>query len=117
MRKEGLESAVIEHARNGLITGICGGMQMLGELIVDPEGVEDSESIRGLCLLPIKTTMRPSKITLIGTGQLEAKSLFDQPIGPVSLHDTRSMLARHRISDMRNPLLNSCAKQTCRKSR
>ncbi|HEY1648237.1 MAG TPA: cobyric acid synthase [Terracidiphilus sp.] len=86
MRTEGLESAVIEHAKTGLIAGICGGMQMLGQLILDPEGIEGPESIRGLCLLPIKTIMRRSKITLTGAGQLAAKSLFGQPVGNISLH-------------------------------
>lgn len=85
MRTEGFESAVLEHAVSGLITGICGGMQMLGRLILDPKGMESSESIQGLCLLPIETTMRPSKITLAGTGQLIAKSLFGQPVGNIPL--------------------------------
>jgi adenosylcobyric acid synthase len=89
MRAQGLDSAVVEHAKTGktgLITGICGGMQMLGEQILDPEGIEGSESIRGLRLLPIKTTMTPSKITLTGTGKLVAKALFGQPVGNISLH-------------------------------
>ena len=84
-RTEGLESAVIEHAKTGLITGICGGMQMLGELIFDPEGIEGSGSIRGLCLLPIRTTMRSSKITLTGAGRLVTKSLFGEPVGNIAL--------------------------------
>jgi adenosylcobyric acid synthase len=88
MRSQGLDKAVIEHAKTKtrLIAGICGGMQMLGQLILDPEGIEGLESIRGLGLLPINTTMRPSKITLAGTGALITKSLFGQPIGNVSLN-------------------------------
>jgi adenosylcobyric acid synthase len=86
MRMEGIEPAVIEYAKTGLIAGICGGMQMLGQLILDPEGIEGSESARGLCLLPIKTTMRPSKITLAATGHLAAQSLFGQPVGNIFLH-------------------------------
>jgi adenosylcobyric acid synthase len=86
MRTEGLESAVIDHAGTGLITGICGGMQMLGELILDPEGIEGLESVRGLYLLPIQTAMRPSKITFTATGRFVAKSLFGQPVGNISLH-------------------------------
>jgi adenosylcobyric acid synthase len=90
MRTEGLDKAVIEHAKTGLIAGICGGMQMLGHMIFDPEGIEGPEStqaqsIQGLCLLPINTMMRPSKITLTGTGVLVAKSLFGQPIENIAL--------------------------------
>jgi adenosylcobyric acid synthase len=86
MRREGLDTAVIEHARSSLIAGICGGMQMLGHLIVDPEQIESSESTRGLCLLPINTTMRSSKITIAGAGQLIAGSLFGQPVQSISLN-------------------------------
>jgi len=86
MRTEGLDKAVIEHAKTGLITGICGGMQMLGQQILDPEGVEGPESIEGLCLLSINTTMRPPKITLTSTGVMVAKRLFGQPIENISLH-------------------------------
>jgi adenosylcobyric acid synthase len=88
MRTEGLDKVVIEHAKTktGLITGICGGMQMLGELILDPVGIEGPDSIQGLGILPINTTMQPSKITLAGTGVLITKSLFGQPIESVPLH-------------------------------
>lgn len=85
MRTEGLDEALIEHAKTGLMTGICGGMQMLGEMVLDPKGIEGPQSIRGLCLLPINTTMRPSKITLNGKGVLITKSLFGQPVESVSL--------------------------------
>jgi adenosylcobyric acid synthase len=85
MRTEGLENAVIEHARTGLVAGICGGMQMLGQLISDPDEMESGGSIRGLSLLPVTTTMRSSKVTIAGTGVLIAGSLFSQPTGNISL--------------------------------
>ena len=85
MRAERLDRSVIEHARTGLVAGICGGMQMLGEQILDPEGIESSEAVRGLCLLPIETIMRPSKITSAGAGKLTAKSLFCQPMREIAL--------------------------------
>lgn len=86
MRAEGLDKKLVEHARTGLIAGICGGMQMLGQLISDPDEIESKGSIRGLCLLPIETTMRSSKITIPGTGRLIAELLFCQPVGNISLH-------------------------------
>lgn len=86
MRTEGQDTAVIEHARTGLIAGICGGMQMLGHLILDPERIESSGSTRGLCLLPINTTMRRLKVTMAGTGQMIAGLLFGQPVGNITLH-------------------------------
>jgi adenosylcobyric acid synthase len=86
MRTGRLDHAVIEHSKTGLITGICAGMQMLGQMILDPEGIEGPQSIQGLCLLPMNTTMRPSKITLTSKGVLVAKSLFGQPVENLSLH-------------------------------
>jgi adenosylcobyric acid synthase len=86
MRAEGLDKAVIEHSKTRLITGICGGMQMLGQTILDPEEIEGPNSTQGLGLLPINTTMRPSKITMTGRGLLVTKSLFGQPVEDVCLH-------------------------------
>lgn len=41
MRAQGLDAAVCQHAaRGGAVLGICGGLQMLGEAIVDTQGVE-----------------------------------------------------------------------------
>ncbi len=85
MRREGLDVAVVEHARTGLIAGICGGMQMLGRRISDPDEIEGTEATEGLALLPIETTMRPSKITITGTGKLIARLLFAQPVNDVPL--------------------------------
>ena len=85
MRTEGLDQALIEFARTGLVVGICGGMQMLGEQIIDPDGVETMGRVAGLGLLPIQTIMRSSKVTSPGTGQLTIASLFGQPIQNASL--------------------------------
>lgn len=85
MRSEGLEKAVIDHATTGLITGICGGMQMLGESISDPDEVESIGSIRCLSLLPFETTMRSTKVTIAAAGQLISGSLFCRPVGNITL--------------------------------
>jgi len=85
MRNEGLDSAVTEHARTGLVTGICGGMQMMGQVIHDPDAVENRGSVPGLSLLPIATTMRPTKITFSGAGYCAASSLFGQPLANIPL--------------------------------
>jgi adenosylcobyric acid synthase len=48
----------------GLTLGVCGGCQMLGGAIRDPEGVESPRSIeRGLGLLPLETAFARSKRT------------------------------------------------------
>lgn len=76
MRREGLAQALLDHARTGLIVGICGGMQMLGEEILDPDGVERAGRLPGLGLLPIRTVMRRRKVTRLASGRLASRSLF-----------------------------------------
>ena len=50
------------HRRGGKIFGICGGYQMLGRKIHDPEGIEGAPcSAEGLGYLDIETTMTPKK--------------------------------------------------------
>ncbi len=80
MRERGLDVAVQQYAKSGLIVGICGGMQMLGETITDPLGMERSGSVPGLGLLPIQTVMQADKVTRNAKGKMAAGILFGQPI-------------------------------------
>jgi adenosylcobyric acid synthase len=53
---------VAHHRRGGAILGICGGYQMLGNMIHDPQGIEGAAgSSPGLGLLEVETTMIPDK--------------------------------------------------------
>ena len=62
LRQCGLEAKIIRHAGQGkLVFGICGGYQMLGEEIEDPQGVERQGTIRGMGLLPIRTVFATEK--------------------------------------------------------
>ncbi|MEM6904452.1 MAG: cobyric acid synthase [Pseudomonadota bacterium] len=50
------------HRRGGRILGICGGYQMLGRTIADPDGIEGAPgSSPGLGLLDVETVMHPKK--------------------------------------------------------
>ncbi|MBO5524028.1 MAG: cobyric acid synthase, partial [Roseburia sp.] len=62
MRQNGLEAAVKKRAGKVPVFGICGGYQMLGEKISDPNGVEEGGSLRGMELLPIETELAEEKI-------------------------------------------------------
>jgi adenosylcobyric acid synthase len=54
----------------GMVLGICGGFQMMGHWISDPEGIEGpAETFPGLGLLPLTTEMRPDKVTRQRTTQ------------------------------------------------
>ena len=65
LRRNGCAQAIIRAHRDGkMVVGICGGYQMLGQTISDPDGIEGSiASLPGLCLLPIQTTITPEKTT------------------------------------------------------
>jgi len=63
LREQGWEKVIQRHLRyHGKLMGLCGGYQMLGEMISDPEGIESqSGSSPGLGLLPMKTTLTREK--------------------------------------------------------
>ena len=61
MRQNGLEAAIKKLAEDIPVFGICGGYQMLGHQIEDPDGVEEGGSIRGMELLPVETTLQKEK--------------------------------------------------------
>ena len=63
LREHGLAGAIAVRAGRGApVLGICGGCQMLGLAIDDPEGVESAErSVPGLGLLPFRTRFRREK--------------------------------------------------------
>lgn len=65
LRRNGVAQAVIHAHRNKkTIIGICGGYQMLGQTVDDPDGIEGSiKSLPGLGLLPVTTTMTKEKTT------------------------------------------------------
>lgn len=63
LRGNGLEMAILRlHGVGVPVLGICGGYQMLGEALHDPDGVEHGGHMRGMGLLPTKTVFVPEKI-------------------------------------------------------
>ena len=65
LRRNGVAHAILEARRNGAtVMGICGGYQMMGQVVSDPEGIEGSlRSLPGLGLLPVETVMEGEKVT------------------------------------------------------
>jgi adenosylcobyric acid synthase len=65
LRATGLAEAIRTFAEEGgAVVGVCGGYQMLGRVIRDPDGVESSAAeVAGLGLLPVETTFVREKAT------------------------------------------------------
>jgi adenosylcobyric acid synthase len=65
LRRNGIASAIVQARRNGaIVMGICGGYQMMGLEVCDPEHVEgDVERLPGLGLLPVTTCLTKEKVT------------------------------------------------------
>lgn len=86
LRSSGLADQILIFARLGkAVIGICGGFQMLGKSIADPNFIESSQSeVSGLGLLNLETTFKSSKVTKQTTLKINgdsgilkgAKSLF-----------------------------------------
>lgn len=65
LRRNGVAQAILRAHRNGVtVLGICGGYQIMGREVLDPDGVEGTITrLPGLGLLPTRTTMSGEKVT------------------------------------------------------
>jgi adenosylcobyric acid synthase len=60
LRAQGLDQAIAHHAgQGGTVLGVCGGLQMLGEALIDTAGIDGNAP--GLGLLPLVTTFEVAK--------------------------------------------------------
>lgn len=71
LREQGWHIDLAAHVRRGgRVLGVCGGYQMLGQRIRDPEGIEgDQRACEGLGLLEVSTVMAPAKTLAQVTGR------------------------------------------------
>ena len=85
LRETGWESVILRHLRYaGKLIGICGGYQMLGSMIHDPNGIEGQPgSSPGLDLLEMQTTLTNDKQLTNVTGKL---LMSDTPVKGYEIH-------------------------------
>ncbi|PJI07002.1 MULTISPECIES: cobyric acid synthase [Clostridium] len=77
LRKTGIEKKIKEYAsEKGLVIGICGGYQMLGNVIEDPLKVEtEFGKVDGMGLLDINTVFKDEKVTTRVKGEVCGKGI------------------------------------------
>lgn len=91
LQKTGMAEAIQNYAAaGGTVIGICGGFQMLGKYLADPEGIEgDSGRFQGLGMLPIQSVITGHKVAR----QRQVTSNFPQvglPVSGYEIHQGRS---------------------------
>jgi adenosylcobyric acid synthase len=84
MRSQGWDVDVLAHVRHGgRVLGICGGYQMLGRSISDPNGIEGpARTVPGLGLLDVETVM---------TGDKTLREVAGTLVGVVASHGAASL--------------------------
>lgn len=109
LQKTGMAEAIKNYATaGGTVLGICGGFQMLGQQLADPEGIEgEAGRYQGLGLLPIKTVITGHKIAR----HQHVTSNFPQvglPVAGYEIHQGRSRLAElpNAQADSYHPLFD-----------
>ena len=93
LRQCGLEATVQKLATSGTpVLGVCGGYQMLGETLADPEGTESgrSQTVRGLGLLPIQTVFTDAKHRTQDTATVTAPQLAGAVLTGYQIHTGRT---------------------------
>ena len=84
LRDAGFDIDIVGHLRRGgAVLGLCGGYQMLGRIINDPERIEGSAgSARGLGLLDVETTLSGKK----RLEKIEGASFDGAPLAGYEMH-------------------------------
>ena len=85
LRANGWEIDILAHRRRGgAVLGICGGFQMLGRAVSDPDGIEGPPGrAAGLGLLPCETRLAPGKVLRPARG---ADRATGAPVGGYLMH-------------------------------
>ncbi len=85
LRQQGWDTDIKAHLRAGRpVLGLCGGFQMLGQTISDPDGLEgEAGTSEGLGLLQAKTILAPAKQLRIEEG---SDARFGTPLSGYHMH-------------------------------
>lgn len=93
LQRTGMAEAIQNYASaGGTVLGICGGFQLMGQMLADPEGLEGQEGrFRGLSILPLRTVITQNKVAR----QRSVSSKYPQeglPVNGYEIHHGRTQL-------------------------
>ena len=110
LRSSGLAAEVQAAARAGVYTvGVCGGMQMLGRRIDDPDGIESGGEVDGLGLLDLHTVLTAMKTT----SQREATiSETREPVKGYEIHHGQTAPGAGVVAELDDQLGWTCGNVT-----
>jgi adenosylcobyric acid synthase len=98
IRREGWDIDILaHHRRGGAVLGLCGGYQMLGERIADPDGIEGPPAdVAGLGLLNVETILGGDKSLRHASGEALGARCdgYEMHIGTSTGPDTERPLVR-----------------------
>ena len=100
LRAQGWDIDIYAHVRaGGRVLGLCGGYQMLGRTIADPEGIEGKPgSVPGLGLLAVDTVFSAEKrlVSIAGHDEISSLALdgYEMHIGVSTGEDTARPVVR-----------------------
>jgi adenosylcobyric acid synthase len=107
LRENGLEARILRHAQaGGMVLGICGGFQMLGESLSDPEGSDSGRAgsrMRGLGLLPAVTIFSSQKTRRQVKGSVCAGELAGASVTGYEIH-----MGETRVANGTDPFARVC---------
>jgi len=103
LRERGWENWIRQHQGNFLLVGICGGFQMLGEWITDPEGIEGTiAGASGMGVLPLRTEMVATKILQLA--EYEGQGILKGcKVSGYEIHAGRSQLQQAKWMNLVEP--------------
>jgi adenosylcobyric acid synthase len=103
LQERGWVNWIQQHIGRVLLVGICGGFQILGEWITDPEGIEGTISgAFGLGLLPLRTEITSSKI--LQRAEYKGQGILREfNVSGYEIHAGRSQLQHRNWVDLVEP--------------
>ena len=106
LQKTGMAEAISNYAAaGGTVVGICGGFQLMGQMLADPEGLEGQEGrFNGLGLLPLRTVITQQKVAR----QRTVSSRYPQeglPVVGYEIHQGRTQLVLPNEGEAENSFM------------